>query len=420
MANTFKFGNGNWAVKDGYALAYNDENNNFKPLPFDFTRASSATTLNRQGLIEVVPSGKPRIDFTDNTDGHLLLEPSRTNVLPYSEEIDNAGWSKNNATITANQIISPDGSQTADKYTHSGSTATNYIFENGFSVSSGTEYTFSVFVKKGTTDFVQLLLSSATFGTLHQNFDINNGIIGSSSGNPEPFIEEYPNDWFRIGITDTATTTGIGSALISLARSNTENRIASFSSSQYFYLWGAQFETGSYATSYIPTEGSSETRVAETCKQDLSQVVSSNTHTFYIEGLIKHHYGVSDGHLFSFSSSDTSVGTAILFYRGGNKIKFYGQNGGTPLFGAPLEESGTSDENIVAKYALAIENNRLSIYRNGTKIISSTATQTIPTNLKWLQLDFWNGQTALHTATYKDLRYYNTALTDTELQNLTS
>ena len=420
MANTFKFGNGNWAVKDGYALAYNDENNNFKPLPFDFTRASSATTLNRQGLIETVGSGKPRIDFTDNTSGHLLLEPSRTNVLPYSEEIDNAGWSKNNTTITANQIISPDGSQTADKYTHSGSTATNYIFENGFSVSSGTEYTFSVFVKKGTTDFVQLLLSSATFGTLHQNFDINNGIIGSSSGNPEPFIEEYPNDWFRIGITDTATTTGIGSALISLARSNTENRIASFSSSQYFYLWGAQFETGSYATSYIPTEGSSETRVAETCKQDLSQVVSSNTHTFYIEGLIKHHYGVSDGHLFSFSSSDTSVGTAILFYRGGNKIKFYGQNGGTPLFGAPLEESGTSDENIVAKYALAIENNRLSIYRNGTKIISSTATQTIPTNLKWLQLDFWNGQTALHTATYKDLRYYNTALTDTELQNLTS
>ena len=420
MANTFKFGNGNWAVKDGYALAYNDENNNFKPLPFDFTRASSATTLNRQGLIETVGSGKPRIDFTDNTSGHLLLEPSRTNVLPYSEEIDNAGWSKNNATITANQIISPDGSQTADKYTHSGSTATNYIFENGFSVSSGTEYTFSVFVKKGTTDFVQLLLSSATFGTLHQNFDINNGIIGSSSGNPEPFIEEYPNDWFRIGITDTATTTGIGSALISLARSNTENRIASFSSSQYFYLWGAQFETGSYPTSYIPTEGSSETRVAETCKQDLSQVVSSNTHTFYIEGLIKHHYGVSDGHLFSFSSSDTSVGTAILFYRGGNKIKFYGQNGGTPLFGAPLEESGTSDENIVAKYALAIENNRLSIYRNGTKIISSTATQTIPTNLKWLQLDFWNGQTALHTATYKDLRYYNTALTDTELQNLTS
>lgn len=70
MANTFKFGNGNWAVKDGSALAYNDENNNFKPLPFDFTRASSATRVNKQGLVETVPSGKPRIDFLDNTDGH--------------------------------------------------------------------------------------------------------------------------------------------------------------------------------------------------------------------------------------------------------------------------------------------------------------------------------------------------------------
>jgi hypothetical protein len=46
MANTFKFGNGQWAVKDGYALAYNDENGNFKPLPFDFTRSTSATRVN--------------------------------------------------------------------------------------------------------------------------------------------------------------------------------------------------------------------------------------------------------------------------------------------------------------------------------------------------------------------------------------
>jgi hypothetical protein len=52
MANTFKFGNGKWAVKDGSALAYNDENGNFKPLPFDFTRASSATRVNKDGLIE--------------------------------------------------------------------------------------------------------------------------------------------------------------------------------------------------------------------------------------------------------------------------------------------------------------------------------------------------------------------------------
>ena len=81
MANTLKFGNGQWATGNGTALAYNDENSNFKPLPFDFTRASSGTTVNQSGLIETVGSGIPRIDFQGNTKGALLLEPSRTNII---------------------------------------------------------------------------------------------------------------------------------------------------------------------------------------------------------------------------------------------------------------------------------------------------------------------------------------------------
>ena len=72
MANTLKFGNGNWATKDGSTLAYNDESG-FNPLPFDFTRASSATVVNKNGLIETVASGIPRIDFQGNTKGALLV-----------------------------------------------------------------------------------------------------------------------------------------------------------------------------------------------------------------------------------------------------------------------------------------------------------------------------------------------------------
>ena len=51
MAQTLKFGNGTWATKKGSTLAYNDENGNYKPLPFNFTRATSATRVNKQGLI---------------------------------------------------------------------------------------------------------------------------------------------------------------------------------------------------------------------------------------------------------------------------------------------------------------------------------------------------------------------------------
>jgi hypothetical protein len=76
------------SLKMVLSLAYNDENNNFKPLPFTFTRASTATRVNESGLIESVASGVPRIDFLDNADGHLLLEPSRTNLVPYSEAFE--------------------------------------------------------------------------------------------------------------------------------------------------------------------------------------------------------------------------------------------------------------------------------------------------------------------------------------------
>jgi len=72
MANTLKFGtDGNWATKQGSTLAYNDENGNFKPLPFNFERSTSATRVNKQGLIEVVSNNEPRIDFTNDSKGAL-------------------------------------------------------------------------------------------------------------------------------------------------------------------------------------------------------------------------------------------------------------------------------------------------------------------------------------------------------------
>ena len=75
MANTLNLGDGNWATKEDLLLGYNSENNNYKPLPFDFTRASSATRVNKDGLIETVGGGKARIDFKDDSKGALLLEP---------------------------------------------------------------------------------------------------------------------------------------------------------------------------------------------------------------------------------------------------------------------------------------------------------------------------------------------------------
>ena len=99
MANTLKFGNENWATKKDSILAYNDENANFKPLPFVTSRASTATRVNKAGLLETVASGVPRVDYLDNSKGSYLLEPASTNLITKSEAFGNSYWTKSGATI---------------------------------------------------------------------------------------------------------------------------------------------------------------------------------------------------------------------------------------------------------------------------------------------------------------------------------
>ena len=98
MANTIKLGAGNWATKENEILAYNDENNNFKPLPFDTTRATTATRVNKDGLIENIAASVPRVDYASG-DGALLLEPASTNLITESEAFGNSYWTKSGASI---------------------------------------------------------------------------------------------------------------------------------------------------------------------------------------------------------------------------------------------------------------------------------------------------------------------------------
>ena len=134
MAQTLKFGNGEWATKDGSVLAYNDENSNYKPLPFDFSRASKATVINKNGLIEEVGSGQPRIDYLDNTKGSMLLEPSRTNLITQSEAFSNSYWTKSGASIEG------DASTAGSEEIVNGdfATDTDWAKESGWAIGSGT------------------------------------------------------------------------------------------------------------------------------------------------------------------------------------------------------------------------------------------------------------------------------------------
>ena len=391
MANTLELGNGKWATGKDTVLAFNDENNNFKPLPFSFSRNSSATVVNKEGLIETVGSGEPRIDFKDNTKGAMLLEPSRTNLITQSESFSNSYWAKARLTATSNSVISPDGTLNASKIFGDGSNSWKYINRNGFSLINQNYYTFSVFAKADTLNYVQLILSGATAEN-YQNFDLLNGVIGSGSNVFDAKIETFVNGWYKCSMTVLATSTATTDLFIDLADSSTMSRAGSFLTSGGIYIYGAQLEQGSYATSYIPTSGSAVTRVAESCSNENLNVDYSGDYTLYLE---HETLSITEYNQFQFRQ-ETSIS---YIFRVGNSI-----NVGSGLYSA----TNTIGFN---KFALSVgSDGSYSFYKNGSLLSSGSG---LNANLETLKGDATG-------MSIKDIKLYNTRLSNSELQALTS
>ena len=240
---------------------------------FDFTRASKGTRIRKDGLLEEIGDGvndMPRLDWYDSNCPSLLLEPQRTNIQLRSEEFDNAVWGKINASVNANQIVAPNGELSADKLNATASSTSTYVYEQ-HSLSTSTDYSMSVFIKKGTSNLVRFDLfdfTSGTQGRLDWNFDTEtiSNTVGTAS------FDDYGNGWYRLKVSFTTSAT-LGIHYLRIFEFSTTNGAT-------LYLWGAQLEQGNSCTSYIKTEGSQQTRNADVCSVTTPSGVSTITETF--------------------------------------------------------------------------------------------------------------------------------------------
>ena len=416
MANTLKFGNGEWYGKKDTILAYNDENNNYKPLPFDFSRGSSATVVNKDGLIETVGSGEPRIDYKDNTKGALLLEPQRSNIVTYSSIF--SIWTQVNGASASDttDVISPDGTLNAELLVSGGNGNVQGIYKN-ISFLNATTYTMSVFAKKKEISFIQLQGGGAGWvGNTFANFDLENGIVGNiGSGAISSSIENYGNGWYRCSFTATKTASG-GNLSIDLINSATDGRDASYNGNigDGVYIYGAQVEQGSYATSYIPTSGSAVTRLVDSCIQTVPEgIVNQNEMTIYCEFeyiggtniIAMSVHNNSNSVIWLNIEADLTV-TGANFYGG-----FYG-----------VSRSTTSLElNNKYKIAYRTKNGDSALYINGILEASSTETIANPNILNKVQLgSFWTSANTEGNFKIIDAKCYNSGLSNSELQALTT
>jgi len=421
MSNTLKLGNGQWATGKDTILAYNDLNSNYKPLAFSFSRASSGTVVNKDGLIETVGSGEPRIDFKDNTKGALKLEPSRTNVLDNSSNFFVGSWS-GTRVIDGSTINAPDGNNEAHKLIATSVSNTHYREYTVSSASSGS-YTGSCFFKKGEFNVGAIRMSVDSYANrigVYINLDNGTHLQTSTVGSPTGTsykIEDYGNGWYRLSVSIIHTS---GEVRMSLSNASSDytnsNGLPVFlgNSSDGGYSWGAQLEQGSYATSYIPTSGQANgvTRVADSSSQTVPDGVIGQTEgTVFAEVNISSIESVGGFIGFIISDGTTSNTISFVIYPTG-RIQSTARNSGSLV--ANINDNNYGFTSGVHKIAIAYKLNDYILYVDGS-LVGTDTSATVPTTNK-LDLSYTN----VGSHNYNQTKLFNTRLSNSELAALTT
>jgi hypothetical protein len=243
-----------------------------------YTPTTTQPITNYIPALQTAAAGVARFEHNPITGESLglLIEEQRTNLFTYSDDFDNASWTKANVTVTANTVVAPDGTLTGDKLVEATGTASRSVLQNWTSV-SGTTYTFSVYAKKGERQWLYINGSSGAFGsTTRAWFDLQNGVVGTLENSPIATITDVGNGWYRCTMSKAATASATHTST-GFYMSNADG-VTSYTGNGYsgIYIWGAQLEAGAFPTSYIPTTTAQVTRSA-----DAASMTGANFSSWY-------------------------------------------------------------------------------------------------------------------------------------------
>lgn len=362
----------------------------------------------------------PRLTYQNGGGGcpSLLLEKQSTNLALYSEQFDNAAWTKDGVTISANATTSPDGTQNADKIIGAASSGNKIIFQVN-SITLGQPFTASAFFKKGEYKNAFLRVGGQTANP-YVIYDLDTQSVVSTSGASSTQIESMGNGWYRISLTSLSATTTVIAPNVAFAP-NSGYTISATNVLQYTgdgtsggFAWGAQIEISSYKTSYIPTTSASATRVADACyKTGIGSLFGTNKGTFFWQGVTPYYVSGSGGAQYLWDISDTinfNLNRFALYTVGTNLVQLY-----TSVTGG---NNATLAQNSFAKIALVWNGTNCSLYINGAVAISN---QTIAnSNPTAIHLNTRYSLNENGNAEVGEVVVFNTNLTNAELISLTT
>jgi len=348
-----------------------------------FTRASTGTFFNSAGVLTSAATNAPRLDYNPSTLAAqgLLIEESRTNLLTYSAELDNAAWGRTNVNLAANATASPDGTVNADLLIPNTTNADHSISQLGVATAvSGSPYTFSLFVKAGGYNFVRLSFGGIAGGGF-TFFNLTTGVIGTSSGQLGSSITAVGNGWYRCTITRNAGSAASLNADIYVTSADNQFSWAGNGTSGIF-IWGAQLEAGAFPTSYIPTTTTALTRAGDVASVNtLSPWYNASAGTLYgefaVTGFASTGQFPSTAALSDNTSSNrinmASTNTVANLYSYGEV-----QVGGAPQAGFYGASASTFGVGTVRKSAIAYAANDFAFTTQGLAVQTDTS-GTVPT-----------------------------------------
>jgi hypothetical protein len=392
---------------------------------FNVTRATTATRVNASGLIESVASGIPRLDYFASGGivgcPALLVEPSAQNLALQSENFVTT-WAANNLNITSG-FTSPFNN--ANGTLIEATSVAGRLRQTIAAITSGTTHTFSLFAKADSfalTSGITLTVNDGTSSNyasgVCQAFRLDTGALGTSGTVGAGFtltrasIENYGNGWYRCNMTVTASYTPATSIIGVRATSTISAGLPSTASGSTVYIWGAQLETGSVATSYIPTTTGSVTRNADAISVSgaVSGSIGATEGTIYLDLTVLSKGSTSSaGRWLQIFGASNNIGLAI---NSSNQFRSIVNTQSDTLTTAPLISSGV-------KVAWAYDGTGTTCFINGTQYTLTNGGNQTMSSLTSISID-GSANTALGFARIRAVALYTTRLTNAQLATLTS
>ncbi|OUU70629.1 MAG: hypothetical protein CBC27_08490 [Opitutia bacterium TMED67] len=359
----------------------------------------------------------PRIDYLTEIGKakelqkpSLLLEPQRTNLAIYSQDI--LQWPAFEGTRTANTAISPENIQNAGSFVENTANSRHRLNTNYISYTSGSTYTFTLFAKIKSGSRLLCINANSAFNARAYFNLVDGSIAGTDSGTAN--IEAYPNDWYRCSVTGTATSTSSMTTFFGLEDSPSDNGYQGDGTSGHFY-YGLQIEQGSYPTSLIHTSGSAVTR-----NQDLANNAGQLGVFNDTEGVLYAEMAslANDGTQRKLAISDgTNQNVVVLqFTNVTNQLRAFLYNGALNVNMYNVLSNALEFNKIAFKF----KENDFSLYVNGSEVATDPSGTTFSTG-DLTKFNFNDGGISdpFH-ARIREIKVFRRALTDSELTELTN